>query len=86
MIMTFLREVTLGGIGPSYVEQVSETLTYIGYIKPGIVVSDTDNEAAWCIKKIEQRGTLTKTTYAEGSTNFNLKWSQRGSYTYKFRK
>jgi len=82
MISTLLRELALGGLAPTLVEQASETVTYIGFCRPG---TNADSEDRWCIKKIEQVGTLTVATYAEGSTNFNLKWSERVRYTYKFR-
>lgn len=83
MIHALVRELTINGIAPSYIEQISDTLTYIGFCKPG---TKADDDSKWCIKKVEQIGTVTKTTFAEGSTSFNLQWSERAGYSYAFRK
>ena len=72
------------------IEQVSDTVTYLGFRNPipGDVMPDWDSPI-WSIMKIEQSGNvypiLTTFTWMNGSMNFDQKWSERGNYQYYFR-
>ena len=61
-----------------WVDQASATVTYIGYAPLGI----QSDKVGWRIERVEVVGTETRTTYAEGSMEFNYIWDNRTSYVY----
>jgi len=63
------------------VDEVSSTVTYLGFQSTGISVSS----AYWAICKIEISGTITTTKWADGSRNENYIWDNRATYTYLFK-
>jgi hypothetical protein len=79
----FFRDITLNGLAPSIIEEDENGITYFGYCKFNC---SSEYENAWAIKRIQTIGNITYTKWAEGSVNFNLKWSDRKSYSYKFAK
>lgn len=63
---------------PRKVDQVGDTLIYIGYAQDGV----NDSDAAWMIKKIETIGTVTSITWAI-SYRYRINiWSDRASLVY----
>lgn len=78
-----LREITFNGLNPSIFEELDGGITYIGYCKFG---TQTENTKSWCIKRVQVNGNITTQKWAEGSLNFNLKWSERANYEYHFPK
>ena len=64
------------------IDEVSPTLTYVGFTKVGALVS----EAKWQIQKIETIGSITTISLplinGEASANFFFVWNNRASYTY----
>ena len=68
------------------IEEVSDTKTYLGFCSPG---TTSESDATWSILKIEHSGTvkpiITTFKWATGLCFFNLKFSERGNYEYKFK-
>lgn len=68
------------------IEEVSDNLTYLGFCAPG-----TTDEAApsWSIMRIEQAGIVqpltTRFKWANGLCSFNLSWTKRAEYNYKYK-
>lgn len=62
----------------SRIDDVSSTLTYVGEAPVG--AADTDE--VWRISRIQIIGTETIIKYADGSTGWNHKWTDRASLTY----
>ena len=72
-------------ITPTLVEEVSDTLTYVGY--PLASCTGTD-DAKWLIKRImdikmTDGSTIKTIMYANGVHRYNQKWSERKSLVYK---
>ncbi len=69
-----------GAIPESLREATDSTdanISYIGLAKPGAVTT----EAVWQIRKIDETSG-TEITFADGSDNYNSKWSDRESLSY----
>ena len=60
------------------IDEVSETVTYIGKAVPGANTSS----ASWLIKRITESGTITTVAYADGNSSFDNVWDNRTSLTY----
>jgi len=70
-----------GGPSPSYTNRFDEidiNSFYFGEATPG---SDEDS-AVWRIRKVIDRLSDMKTLWAEGSSSFSYKWTERESLTY----
>ena len=67
-------------------EEYNDTTTYLGFCKPG---TTDEAAAAWSILKITQSGIVqpitTRFQWAAGLCAFNLAWSLRATYTYKYK-
>ena len=61
-----------------YIDEVSDTETYIGWTKSGL----TTSEAYWRIAKVSTTGTVTSIEYADGDDLFNNIWDNRVSLSY----
>lgn len=61
------------------IDEASSTIIYIGECAVGSA-GQTDQEI-WRIKKVDQTSGI-KITYANGSSDFNKKWTERATYTY----
>ena len=61
-----------------FVDNASESVTYYGWAPMGT----DENEAHWRIMKEVKEGNVTKRLYAQGSMDFEFKWSERTNYTY----
>jgi hypothetical protein len=59
-------------------DQVSDTLFYVGKALIGSIDSDT----TWQIVRYTQTGTILKSEYANGSEEFNRVWDDRTTLTY----
>jgi hypothetical protein len=66
----------IGGI--IFVDEVSTTLTYVGYAVPGTAAS----AASWRIARIQTVGTVLMKTWANGNTNYQNIWNDRASLSY----
>jgi hypothetical protein len=62
----------------SNIDEVSDTITYIGEANPGT----SDSVPKWRIKRIETVGTVIKIRWADASSDFNKIWDDRASLTY----
>lgn len=62
----------------TYVDAVSDTVTYIGKTQIGTPTS----VAEWQIKKITISGTVTAITWAQATDGFTNEWDERASYSY----
>lgn len=60
------------------VDEASETVTYVGYTKPGTATS----EALWRIMRISVSGAITSVEFANGADLFDRVWDLRSEYTY----
>lgn len=60
------------------IDEVSETLTYVGKSK----LSGNTANTEWQIKRISISGTVTTISYADNSDNYDKEWDERASYTY----
>lgn len=60
------------------VDTVSGTVEYRGYAPLGT----PENSEGWVIERKTVTGTVTKYEYAQGSMNYEFKWSERLTYTY----
>ncbi len=60
------------------IDEVSDTVMYIGIANSGDLTSD----ANWQIKKITKTGDITSIKYADGTADFVNVWDDRASYTY----
>lgn len=60
------------------VDEVSNTVTYVGYAEPGAATTDP----VWQIKKILVSGTITSIKYANGEPTFSNEWDDRATLTY----
>lgn len=60
------------------VDEANSTITYIGETKPG----SSSATALWRIKRIEEIGTTTTITFADGDDLFDNIWDNRTSLTY----
>ena len=63
---------------PMRVDEVSPTLTYLGYAP----VASSPADAVWKIKRVQVIGTETIFSYADGDKNFNNIWNDRATITY----
>lgn len=61
------------------IDQVSETLSYIGWHRPG---SSTTSAAVWRIARRSQTGTVWSYEWADGNRNYDNIWDNRASLTY----
>jgi hypothetical protein len=66
---------------PAIVDEVSDTLLYIGIPANG---SPGTDEPLWSIRRIEQIGTQVFIMWAEGLDNKTFVWDNRATYDYKF--
>ena len=68
------------------IEQVSETLFYFGFCKPGTTGTDQDT---WSIMRITVHGedpnVTTTFTWAKGMCCYNMRWDDRAEYEYLFK-
>ena len=68
------------------IEEVSETVTYLGFCSPGTTAT---SDPRWSILKIVQSGAaypiLTSSKWADGQCCFNLVWDNRAGYNYTFK-
>ncbi len=62
----------------TYIDEISKTLSYIGYALPGTATSS----ASWKILKLEVISNDTFKTFANGVSTFTNIWDNRLSYTY----
>lgn len=62
----------------SFVDENSETITYIGAAAPGT----SQASAGWKIKRILISGTVTQISYASGNSNYDKVWNDRASLSY----
>lgn len=60
------------------IDEVSETVTYIGAAKPGV---GTD-EARWQIRKVTEVGTETLFEFADGDDRYDNIWDNRALLSY----
>lgn len=60
-------------------DEVSSTVTYIGYCKRLGIGTD---KPEWFIIRITVIGTLTKPEYANGTNHFDQVWDDRATLTY----
>ena len=67
---------------PFRVDEVTDTLYYIGYLNEGASNPD-ENEPIWIIKRISQTGTVWKIELADGDSTFNKVWADRALIEYK---
>ena len=70
------------------IEVVDDNNVYYGFCKPGTTAT---SEARWTILKITVTGAspaavVTSFKWANGAQSYNLKWDDRATYTYSFRK
>ncbi|MEI6062309.1 MAG: hypothetical protein WCR72_16520 [Bacteroidota bacterium] len=69
------------------IEEVSDTVVYFGFCEPGTTDTAHPN---WAIMKIIVSGTVqpitTQFLWADGQSNCNLKWDDRATLTYSYRK
>lgn len=63
---------------PPIVDEVSATLSYIGFS----AIGTREDVADWKIMKVEKVGTITKSTFPNSSMKYEFKWSDRATYTY----
>ena len=67
----------------------TELITFLGFCKPGKVGDIAETDKTWSILKIEQSGTvkpiITTFKWAEGIAAFSHQFSERETYTYKFK-
>ncbi len=64
---------------PLYIDEVSNTLSYLGYCTVGTVGS----VPKFRLKKIEKIGTVTHISYPNADRSFIYIWDNRLGYTYK---
>lgn len=64
---------------PIRIDEVSTTLTYIGYVQN---LNPSETGPIWKIKKIQQVGTVWKILFADGDELFDNVWSNRASLVY----
>jgi len=67
------------GLKPDIIDEFSESLTYLGYLKNG------DPEKALICKR-EKTGTVTTFTYPNGQHLYGYKWNDRAALSYSYRK
>lgn len=60
------------------IDDVSSVLSYIGFARPGTA----DITPAWRIMQISTTGTVTKITWANGSSAYTNIWTNRASLSY----
>lgn len=60
------------------VDEASSTVIYQGFAIFGSLTS----EAVWQIKKIEESGTVTTVTYADGNDDYDNIWDNRAALSY----
>jgi len=76
-----IREYNLRlGDFPQLIDEVSNTLTYVGY---ALTVGADQGSAVWKIKKIEQIGTVWYVQYANGDDQYINIWNNRSILNYK---
>lgn len=59
-------------------DEVSATLTYVGKANAGTA----ESAPLWQIQRIQVSGVITTIHFADGNTNFDNVWANRGSLTY----
>ena len=62
----------------TYIDQASDSVTYLGYAKTGTATS----AGSWQIKKILTSGSITSIAYADGNDDYDNVWDNRDSLTY----
>lgn len=62
----------------TYIDVPTSSITYIGNALTGTATT----AATWLIKKIVVTGNVTSITYADGNSNYDNVWDDRGSLTY----
>jgi len=67
---------------PFRVDEVSDTLCYIGYLNID-ANNPNENESVWRIKRISQQGTVWKIELADGDSSFTKVWADRALLQYK---
>lgn len=70
------------------IEEVSDTEIYFGFCAPGTA---TTRDLTWSIMKITVDGVApapvtTDFKWANGTCAYNLDWTERATYPYKFKK
>ena len=60
------------------IDEVSSTLTYIGFAPPG----SSESNPIWKIYRASVSGTITKVEYANGNSGYLNIWANRASITY----
>ena len=60
------------------IDKASATIEYYGFASPNTSLSDP----YWRIQRKEISGDITTFLFAEGNTNFDKVWNDRGVYTY----
>jgi hypothetical protein len=63
---------------PNYIDEVSATLTYLGWCVPGSATSSP----VFRIKEIKKTGNVTTNRYVNGSMEYFYKWDDRAVYSY----
>jgi len=64
--------------GAIRVDEVSDTLFYVGYAINGT----GEGTNSWKIKRIQKVGNVWSIGYPNGSSNYTFNWSGRAGYTY----
>ena len=59
-------------------DEVSASLNYVGKAVAGTL----DSDPLWQIQRIQVSGVVTTIQFADGNTNFDNVWANRGSLTY----
>ena len=67
----------------SIIDEVSDTLIYVGFLSYGATATDIENCA---IRKIEKVGTVWTMKWAEGITDKKFIWDNRATLNYLFLK
>jgi hypothetical protein len=60
------------------VDEVSSSLTYLGYAVPGTA----ESASGWLMIAVSKVGTVTAKKFKNGSTSFNTKWDDRAAGSY----
>lgn len=66
---------------PTRIDEVTSTLTYIGWVKDYTHPVD-ETQPQWRIKKIEQMGTVWFMEYADGNGAYDNVWADRALLQY----
>ncbi len=69
---------TADAIYATRVDEVSASLTYVGKALAGT----SDSDPLWQVQRIQVSGAVTTVQFADGNTNFDNIWANRGSLSY----